>query len=316
MARTNATLQSRTGKSFSGTILVVALLVASLVLGGVYAREGEGGPLHTVQAVVGMATAPLQTVGSGIAYAEEAAGDAVTNATANADTLTALQQENAQLRAQLAEMTEYQSEAQRLQALLDLHDRYSLEGVTGRVIGKSPDAWDRIVTLDVGSNSGVELGLPAIGSSGVVGQVVEVTPLTCKVRLMADPRSGVSVLLQESRAEGVVKGSIEGLLYLENVDSSVDVQIGDVVVTSGLGGSYFRGLAVGTVANVINAAGTSDRTIVVTPYSEADPLEELSIVTAMNSEGDAAQLSGEDASATDEGDASGSTDAADSEGEE
>ena len=62
--------------------------------------------------------------------------------------------------------------------------------------------------------------------------------------------------------------------------------MGDVVITSGLGGSYFRGVALGTVVNVINAAGTSDRTIVVEPFSSADPLEELTVVLRIGSEGD------------------------------
>lgn len=100
-----------------------------------------------------------------------------------------------------------------------------------------------------------------------MGQVIEVSPLTCRVRLISDPQSGVSVVLQSNRAEGVVRGSIAGLLYLEDLDTSTEVNVGDVVITSGLGGSYFRGVALGTVVNVINAAGTSDRTIVVEPFS-------------------------------------------------
>ena len=64
------------------------------------------------------------------------------------------------------------------------------------------------------------------------------------------------------------------------------MNVGDTVITSGLGGSYFRGVALGTVVNVINAAGTSDRTIVVEPFSSADPLEELTVVVNMGSEGD------------------------------
>ena len=79
--------------------------------------------------------------------------------------------------------------------------------------------------------------------------------------------------------------------------------MGDTVITSGLGGSYFRGVALGTVVNVINAAGTSDRTIVVEPYSSADPLEELTVVMNMGSEGDLSSTSdsSSDASSTEGG---------------
>lgn len=224
------------------------------------------------------------------------------NATASDSSYTQLRDENAQLKAQLAELQEYRGEAQRLQGLLDLSDKYEFSGVTGRVIGKGTDAESRGYAQR-GSASGVEYGLPVVGGSRLVGQVIEVSPLTCRVRLISDPQSGVSVVLQSNRAEGVVRGSIAGLLYLEDLDTSTEVNVGDAVITSGLGGSYFRGVALGTVVNVINAAGTSDRTIVVEPFSSADPLEELTVVLSMESEGDLSGTS--DASSSDSGSSEG-----------
>lgn len=290
-------------KSIGGAALLAVLLIASAVMSSVYSNETSSGPVHSVQAGVGMVTSPLQFVGVGVAYAEDAASETVQNATASDASYAQLRDENAQLKAQLAELEEYRGEAQRLQGLLDLSDKYDFSGVTGRVIGKGADAWNRVVTLNVGSASGVECGLPVIGGSGLVGQVIEVSPLTCRVRLISDPQSGVSVVLQSNRAEGVVRGSIAGLLYLEDLDTSVEVNVGDTVITSGLGGSYFRGVALGTVVNVINAAGTSDRTIVVEPYSSADPLEELTVVMNMGSEGDLSSTSdsSSDASSTEGG---------------
>ncbi len=282
MARKHATIKSNS-KTIGGATLVVVLLIASAILSSLYSREASSGPVHSVQSAVGMLASPLQFVGVGVAYAEDAVADAAQNFTASDASYTELRNENAQLKAQVAELEEYRSEAQRLQGLLDLSDQYGFSGVTGRVIGKSSDAWSREVTLNVGSASGVECGLPVTGGSGLVGQVIEVSPLTCRVRLLADPQSGVSVFVQSSRAEGVVRGSIAGLLYLENTDATAQVAVGDVVVTSGLGGSYFRGVSLGTVVNVINAAGTSDRTIVVEPFSSADPLEELTVVLSMDS---------------------------------
>lgn len=302
MARKQQMLND-SSKTIGGAALLVVLLIVSAVLSSVYSNEESSGPVHSVQAGVGMVAAPLQFVGVGVAYAEDAAGDAIQNATASDSSYTQLRDENAQLKAQLAELQEYRGEAQRLQGLLDLSDKYDFSGVTGRVIGKGTDAWNRVVTLNVGSVSGVECGLPVVGGSGLVGQVIEVSPLTCRVRLISDPQSGVSVVLQSNRAEGVVRGSIAGLLYLEDLDTSTEVNVGDAVITSGLGGSYFRGVALGTVVNVINAAGTSDRTIVVEPFSSADPLEELTVVLSMESEGDLSGTS--DASSSDSGSSEG-----------
>ena len=302
MARKQQMLND-SSKTIGGAALLVVLLIVSAVLSGVYSNETSSGPVHSAQAGAGMVAAPLQFVGVGVAYAEDAASDAIQNATASDSSYTQLRDENAQLKAQLAELEEYRGEAQRLQGLLDLSDKYDFSGVTGRVIGKGTDAWNRVVTLNVGSASGVECGLPVIGGSGLVGQVIEVSPLTCRVRLISDPQSGVSVVLQSNRAEGVVRGSIAGLLYLEDLDTSTEVNVGDTVITSGLGGSYFRGVALGTVVNVINAAGTSDRTIVVEPFSSADPLEELTVVVNMGSEGDLSGTS--DASSSDNGSSEG-----------
>lgn len=302
MARKQQMLND-SSKTIGGAALLVVLLIVSAVLSSVYSNEESSGPVHSMQAGVGMVAAPLQFVGVGVAYAEDAAGDAIQNATASDSSYTQLRDENAQLKAQLAELQEYRGEAQRLQGLLDLSDKYDFKGVTGRVIGKGTDAWNRVVTLNVGSVSGVECGLPVVGGSGLVGQVIEVSPLTCRVRLISDPQSGVSVVLQSNRAEGVVRGSIAGLLYLEDLDTSTEVNVGDAVITSGLGGSYFRGVALGTVVNVINAAGTSDRTIVVEPFSSADPLEELTVVLSMESEGDLSGTS--DASSSDSGSSEG-----------
>ena len=283
----------------SGAVLLAVLLVVSVVSASLYGREDQSGPLHNVQSVAGMLASPVQFLGVGVAFAEEAAGDAIQNATTDNATYTALQEENAQLKAQLVQAEEYRLEAQRLQGLLDLSDQSGIEGVTGRVIGRNPDSWDRVVTIDVGSNDGVELGFPVMGSSGLLGQVIEVSPLTCKVRLIDDPQSGVAVYIQGNRAEGVVKGSVDGLLYLEYVDSSVEVNVGDVLVTSGIGGSYLRGMQLGTVSAVRSSAGTSDRTIIVAPLAAADPLEEVTVVTSVGAPLD--ESSGSDESSAGDG---------------
>ena len=139
MARKQQMLND-SSKTIGGAALLVVLLIVSAVLSSVYSNEESSGPVHSVQAGVGMVAAPLQFVGVGVAYAEDAAGDAIQNATASDSSYTQLRDENAQLKAQLAELQEYRGEAQRLQGLLDLSDKYEFSGVTGRVIGKGTDA--------------------------------------------------------------------------------------------------------------------------------------------------------------------------------
>ena len=103
MARKQQMLND-SSKTIGGAALLVVLLIVSAVLSSVYSNEESSGPVHSVQAGVGMVAAPLQFVGVGVAYAEDAAGDAIQNATASDSSYTQLRDENAQLKAQLAEL--------------------------------------------------------------------------------------------------------------------------------------------------------------------------------------------------------------------
>ena len=117
-----------------------------------------------------------------------------------------------------------------------------------------------------------------MGPVGVVDQVVSTSRTTATVRLLTDPKSGAAALIQSNRAEGIVRGSLDGLLYLQNVDADVQVSVGDLVLTSGLGGSYVRGLLIGTVVKVEGSAGDATRTIVVSPNDTVSVLEDVLVV--------------------------------------
>ncbi len=261
-----------------GRVPLILTLVLALGLVGIYSAEGPDGPIHRVQALVEGAVAPLQMAGVPLGEAVEAAEDSGSDSAASEATLTALREQNEQLVAQLTSSEEIRLENERLRGLLNLRDIYDIRGVAGRVIGRSTDAWNQDITLDVGSSSGVETGLTVMGPTGVVGQVISVSAGSCRVRLLTDPQSGAAAMIQSSRAEGIVRGSLDGLLYLENIGADVNIQVGDVVLTSGLGGSYTRGLVIGTVARVEGSAGKDTRKIVVAPNGSVSLMEEAIVV--------------------------------------
>lgn len=273
------------GGLFRSRIVLVVLLVVSIALITVYSREGQHGPLHAVQVTMGEVFAPLKLAGAGVSSGAEAAQDALTDATADENSLTQLRESNAELRELVAQTEEYRQEAQRLQALLDMNDRYGVEGVSARVVGKSATAWNQTITINVGRAEGVEAGMTVMGASGVVGQVAWVAEHSSEVRLLSDSQSGAAAMVQSSRAEGIVRGSLEGLLYLQDVDESSSVAVGDVVITSGLGGSYVSGLMIGTVVRVDAGEGGTPATIVVSPNADVDALEEVTVVFQAGSTG-------------------------------
>lgn len=267
-------------------VLLIGLIVASVVMMTVYGREGETGPLHTLQSAVSGAVSPLRIVGGSIESATSTVGDTVDNITADQSTLSGLREYNEQLVQQYSQMEEYKQEAQRLQKLLDLKDAYQIEGTGARVIGRSSEAWSQTVIINKGSDDGVSTGQTVMGTSGVVGQIVSTSSHTATVRLLTDPQSGAAAMVQSSRAEGILRGSLVGLLYLEDLDADAEVNVGDVVVTSGLGGSYARGLIIGTVVKVDAQQGDTSRRAVVSPNDAISTLEDVLVVSSVGSDAD------------------------------
>ena len=273
------------GGQFNSTMLLVLLLVISLVLVVVYAREGEEGPLHTIQDSTSALSSPLLSIGAASSSLAASATASLEDLTADGQTMNQLQESNATLSQMVVELEEYRQEANRLESLIGLHDAYGFTSVAARVTGYSSDSYNRIITIDVGSASGVTEGLPVMGTTGVVGQVISVSTYSSQVRLLNDAQSGVAVMLQSSRSEGILSGSVEGVLYLEGVDEGVEVTEGEAVITSGLGGGYFRGLVIGTVSKVEQRQGDATRTIVITPNASFDNISEVLVVLGMSNNG-------------------------------
>ncbi|MBR3182714.1 MAG: rod shape-determining protein MreC [Eggerthellaceae bacterium] len=259
-------------------IVLVALLIVSLVLVTVYAREGATGPIHSFQNLFTGGSAVVGSAGARVGSATESAGNSVTDLTANESSLVALREQNQKLRQMLSDAEEYRQEVERLQGLLDMKQVSGVTGPVAHIIGRSANAWDQSITIDLGSNDGVEAGMTIMGASGVIGQVSQTAEKTSTVRLLTDPNSGAAVMIQSSRANGIVRGSINGLLYLEDLDEGVVPEVGDVIITSGLGGSYERGLIVGAVVNVNMATSTTAGTVIVSPNDSAAMLEEVIVV--------------------------------------
>jgi len=171
----------------------------------------------------------------------------------------ALTVENVRLR-------EYEAELQQLRALLNFASEYPISvplgaDVVGReacdvfpcgeVVGEEPNPYLRYVTINVGTLQGVEIGMPVVsGGAGLIGRVAQAGPRTAKVQLITDPDSAVAALLQTSRVTGLVVGQLDGTLRMEYIPQEASVSVGDVVLSSGLGGFMPKGLVIGQVTEV------------------------------------------------------------------
>ena len=264
---------------------VIVLCVISILLLTFYIREGESGPIHGVRSVVTAITSPVRYAGSVVASPFNALGNVLSNLTASQETLSDLKAQNEELTAQVAELSEAQETASRLESLLGLQSTYNLESTAARIIGESSDAWSRTVTIDKGSSDGFAINMPVCNSAGVIGQIIEVSANTSSVRLITDENSGVSAMVQSTRAQGILQGQPDGTLRLEYVSTDADVQEGDIIVTSGIGGVYPKGLPLGTVSTVVREENATYYTITVTPASsDTENNEEVLVITSLTSD--------------------------------
>lgn len=263
----------------------IVLCVISVLLLTFSIREGDAGIIHAARSVVMTVTTPVRYLGSVIAAPFNAVGNIASNLTASPATLSDLEAENEELRAKVAELSEAQATAERLESLLGLQSTYSLQSTAARIIGESGDAWSRTVTIDKGSADGLAINMPVCNAAGIIGQIIEVSPTTATVRLVTDENSGISAMVQSTRAQGILQGQPDGTLRLEYVTVDSDVKEGDIIVSSGLGGVYPKGLTLGVVSSVDRPDNASYYTIVVTPASsETENNEEVLVITSLTDE--------------------------------
>ena len=171
---------------------------------------------------------------------------------------------------------------ERLQGLLDLQSTYNLQSTAARIVGQSSDAWTDTVTIDKGSLDGLAVNMPVANAAGVIGQIIEVGPNSATVRLVTDEQSGVSAMIQDTRAQGMVQGQADGTLRMLYVSVDSDVQEGDIIITSGLGGVFPKGLPLGTVASVTKSSNDVYYTIIVNPASRTENNEEVLVITSLS----------------------------------
>ena len=261
-----------TQRQSTGVRPLIVLCLVSILLLSFYIREGESGPIHSVRGAVSVVTTPVRVLGSLVATPFNAAGNVMGNLTASQETLSELREQNAELTAQVAELSESKKTSERLESLLNLQSTYSLT---------SSDAWSRAVTIDKGTAAGFSCGMAVCNSGGVIGQIVEVSATTSTVQLITDEGSGVSAMIQSTRAQGMLQGQPDGSLRLSYVSTESDVKVGDIVITSGIGGVYPKGLPLGTVSSVEKSDNDVYYTIVVRAQSTAENNEEVLVITSL-----------------------------------
>ncbi len=188
-----------------------------------------------------------------------------------------LQEEIERLRIENQLTNELLDENDRLREALNFKKQYRPAGIMVQVIGKEVSPSSSTVTINKGSNDGIEKDLAVITADGVVGRVQTVLPRTSKVILLTDPESTLAVRVQRNREEGLLEGKIS-LCALKYVSYYTDIQEGDLLVTSGLDDIYPKGIPVATVVKVTKNEASAFQNVVAKPAVTLSRLEEALVL--------------------------------------
>jgi rod shape-determining protein MreC len=173
---------------------------------------------------------------------------------------------------------EVELENKRLKETLSFKQKSSYKLIAARVIGRTPDNWSSVIIIDKGRYNGIKRGFVAITYLGLVGRVIETTESTSKIMLINDPDMGISSEVQRSRQEGLVSGTIGSFLVMRYLPQDCDVQISDVVITSGLTETYPKGLLIGKVVGIADEFSGLSRYAIIKPAVNLSNIEEVLII--------------------------------------
>lgn len=172
--------------------------------------------------------------------------------------VTSLRQRNAELEAEVAQLQtqvialqERAADADTLAALVDFSTSNPESSYrAASVIGRDPSPFLHYVIIDLGSNDGIQRGMPVVTAQGLIGRVDAVIADAARVQLITDPASAINIRLQTSNVEAILTGSVTGDLSLDLIPQGASIEEGDIVVTSGLGGGYPADLIIGQIVNI------------------------------------------------------------------
>lgn len=261
--------------------IVLAILVLLSVTLIIFDLRGGGltRPLRTVgETVLGSAERAM----AGVVVPVRNLVDSLGSLGDNEERIAALEQENAQLRAELDTVARDRARADALDELLGLVSTNDYETVPAQVIAVGPAqgfAWT--VTIDVGSRDGIERDMSVISGAGLVGRTIDVGPTTSTVLLIVDATSSVGGRLSGSSQIGIVSGTgRQDSLTMQLLDPLAVVDVGDVVVSFGSEGGrpYAPGIPIGVVAEMRGTEGQLTRSAILDPYADISVLDIVGVV--------------------------------------
>ena len=262
------------GRKYS--IIIVSLILASFALMTFDIRRSkeptfiETALMWVVSPVQNLITHTLDTINRGVNNYIFVAGVSEENERLTREIDKLIRQNN--------ELSEELRRIGRVGDLMAYQKERELKSVVATVIGRDATQWARVVFINKGTQDGIQENLPVVTNAGVVGHVIQAGLNTSKVLLIVDGRSAVDTLFGNDRISGVVVGTGMEFCEMKYVPITAEVNVGDQVLSSGLGGLYPKGLVVGTVVSITKATQGLFQEITVAPSADFGRLEEVLVL--------------------------------------
>lgn len=254
--------------------ILIFLLALSLISANLHSREN----MSFFESLVVGVTSPVQKAVWGVI-------GGISNIWRGYFYLVGLEKENQALKRELQELKlqvnryrEADLANQRLRALLNFKKSIATPLLPAQLVAFDPSGWFQTILIDKGRDDGVVRDMAVVSAEGLVGRVIGVSNHHAKVLLILDGNSAVDAYIQRSRARGVLVGLGLELCLLKYVQRNEDVQVGDQVISSGMGGVFPKGLLVGTVQEVVRGSSGLFQRVEVEPAVNFGRLEEVLVV--------------------------------------
>ena len=262
--------------------LLLTLLLVSLFLLTVQTR---GGGRTRAGDLVALAVTPVQGLLSRVHRGALGAWHAFADWKALRSENLALRADNERLHVQSLQVRETDQENRRLRRLLALRDRMPLAALTGEIIGREVGGWARSLTVNRGRADGVAQQMPVIVPEGLVGRVAQVRSGASVVQLVNDPTSTVGAIVQRTRTPGLVEGEPGGgVRFKFMARDGAGVAPGDLIVTSGLGTLFPKGIPVGRVTAIEDKGSALFHFAVLAPAVDLARVEEVLLLTGQSAQ--------------------------------
>ena len=191
-----------------------------------------------------------------------------------------LQQQNILLQDELSKLRSIEKENQELKSLLRLEESYNYPLQITRVVTKQLNTLNNSLSVNVGSNKGIQRGMPLINSDGLIGKVILAASNYSQVMPLSHPLFRVSAQIQDSKANGIITWDISSPSYLimDFVPKTVTIDTGMIIQTSGLGNEFPAGIPIGQVVDFRSQEGTNTQQLKIEPFSKLNEVSEGFIV--------------------------------------